>query len=259
VGHRQLEAALLSLINVRTKRKARLSRRSIRHLAGFIRVALNKAYLLDLIAVNPMLKVELPSPEPSRARSLSLDEVKRLRRVCRGDWTGLLVELALATGCRRGELLALEWTDIDWRNRRLSITKSVEETKKGLRLKCPKSGRFRECTLPRSTAELLEKARKRSRHHLIFPDPAGRWLSPALVSQVMVRRLRKAGILNASMHSLRHTHATALLSRGLPIPAVSARLGHSDCNITLRTYSHAMPLDDQRLANEWDRLLRGMR
>jgi integrase len=64
-----------------------------------------------------------------------------------------------------------------------------------------------------------------------------------------VRRIRKAGITDASLHSLRHAHASNLLSRGVPLTAISARLGHANANITARIYCHALPLDDQRAAD----------
>jgi integrase len=112
--HRNLESALRSLVGAPGARKA-LSVRTVRHVAGVIQSALRKAVWLELIPSNPMLKVELPSPERSRARGLTADEIGRLRDACRGDWTFPFVELALSTGCRRGELLALEWRDVDWR------------------------------------------------------------------------------------------------------------------------------------------------
>ena len=71
----------------------------------------------------------------------------------------------------------------------------------------------------------------------------------------MIRRLRKAGIKCGSFHSLRHTLASILLSKGVPLPAVSARLGHSDVNITARIYAHAIPDDDRRAADAWDAVL----
>lgn len=64
--------------------------------------------------------------------------------------------------------------------------------------------------------------------------------------------MRKAGIKNASLHPLRHSNATNLLSKGVPLSAVSARLGHADPNITNRIYNDALPLDNQRAADEWD-------
>ena len=61
--------------------------------------------------------------------------------------------------------------------------------------------------------------------------------------------MQKAGIPDASLHTLRHTHGSSLLSKGVPLPAVSARLGHADTNITARIYSHALPDDDARAAD----------
>jgi integrase len=69
--------------------------------------------------------------------------------------------------------------------------------------------------------------------------------------------MHKAGINDGSMHTLRHTHATHLISKGVPLPAVSARLGHADVNVTARIYSHALPADDQRAADTWDTIIAG--
>lgn len=89
----------------------------------------------------------------------------------------------------------------------------------------------------------------------MFAQPNGDFLDPALVSQTIVRRMRKAGIKTTSMHTLRHTHASNLLSRGVPLPAVSARLGHADVNVTARIYSHALPDDDRRAADTWEAVI----
>ena len=94
-----------------------------------------------------------------------------------------------------------------------------------------------------------------SNDEIVFAQPNGDYLLPDLVSQVIVRRLRKAGIANASFHTLRHSHASNLISRGVPVPAVSARLGHADPSITSRIYAHAIPADDLRAADEWDGLI----
>jgi len=94
-------------------------------------------------------------------------------------------------------------------------------------------------------------------HVLVFAKPNGDFREPDLVSQVVIRCLRKSGITDASMHSLRHSNASNLISRGVPIPAVSARLGHADVSITNWIYAHAIPDDDLRAADEWDGLIDG--
>jgi integrase len=267
--HQQLEASLYALLKAKGKRREHVSARTVRHVAGVLHVALNKAFKLELIPVNPMLRVELPSVQKKDARSLTPDEIRRLRDVCRGDWTFALVELALSTGARRGELLALQWADVDLMQAVLTISKSLEQTDCGLRIKSPKNGKTRNCKLPQSSIVALQFQRDQQTESrrlfsndyqdngLLFCQPDGRHHEPDLVSQVVIRRMRKAGINSASFHTLRHTHASNLLSRGVPLPAVSARLGHSDPNVTARIYSHALPADDQRAADTWETIVEG--
>ena len=186
---------------------------------------------------------------------------------CGGDWTFALVELASALGARRGELLALEWRDLDWVSGQLLISKSLEQTKAGLRVKRPKNGKSRLCRLPKSALVALQFLRDQQNEHrrlfagqyrdlgLIFCQPDGSYHEPDLISQVIIRRMRKAGIANASLHTLRHTHTSHLLSNGVPLPGVSAQLGHANPNVTARIYSHALPADDQRAADVWDAIV----
>jgi integrase len=266
VDHCLVEAALYYLLRAPAKRRKHLSSKTVREVASVLSVALNKAFKLGRINVNPLLRVELPKVQRvAEARSLVPEEVQRLREICRGDWTFGLVELGLATGCRRGELLALTWSDVDYISSKLKISKSLEQTKKGgLRVKLPKSEktrRFRIGLTAIATLRFLQEQQKEFRRlcgadykdlGLVFCQPDGSYLLPDLVSQVIVRRLKKAGIENASLHTLRHTHASILLSKGVPLTAVSERLGHADVNITARIYGHALPDDDDRAAAAWE-------
>lgn len=265
--HTQLESGLYALLKAKGKRREHISARTVRHVAGLLNVALNKAFRLELIAVNPMLRVELPSFERQDACSLTPEEIRKLRDACRSDWTFMLVEVALASGARRGEMLALQWSDLNWATRELTISKSLEQTRAGLRVKKPKNGKPRPCCLPPSAIVALQFQRDQQAEHrrlfaadykdngLIFCQPDGKFYEPDLVSQVVIRRMRKAGISGTSFHTLRHTHASILLSRGVPLPAVSARLGHADPNVTARIYSHALPADDQRAADVWESVI----
>jgi integrase len=242
----------------------------VREIAGVLSVSLNKAFRLGKIQVNPLLRVELPKVQPVKARSLIPDEVQRLRNACAGDWTFTFVELALATGARRGELLALQWDDVEWLSATLTVSKSIEETEaSGLRVKAPKSGLTRKFRIgPTAIAALRFQQEQQQEcrrlygdsyqdNGLVFCLPDGSYFAPHLVSQTIRRRVAKAGISGASLHTLRHTHASILLSRGVPLTAVSNRLGHADTNITARIYSHALPDDDVRAADAWEATIRG--
>ena len=267
--HAPIEAALYAFLRAKGKRREHVSARTVRHVASVLNVALNKAFKLDLIAVNPMLRVELPTAESKDAFSLTPEQIQALRSACRGDWTFALIEIALATGARRGEILALQWPDVDWGSSTLTISKSLEQTRAGLRVKRPKNNKQRSGRLPQSGIAALQFLLGEQREHrrlfggdyrsndLVFCQEDGSYYEPDLVSQTVVRRMRMAGIKKGSLHTLRHTHASNLLSLGVPLPAVSARLGHSDTNVTARIYSHALPADDQRAADVWDGLIDG--
>ena len=270
VNHKIVQSALRALLHMKAKRTEHLSPKTVREVAGVLSVSLNEAFRLEKININPFLRVKLPKVERTEARSLTPQEVQRLREACRGDWTFTFVELALATGARRGELLALTWADIDWLNSSLTINKSVEETESaGLRVKPPKSGksrRFRIGQTAITTLRLQQEQQKEFRrlfgdayqdNGLVFCHPGGSFWPPHSVSQTVIRRLKKAGIKDSSLHVLRHTHASNLLSKGVPLPAVSVRLGHADPNITAKIYSHALPEDDVRAAEAWENTVSG--
>lgn len=267
ISHKQIETAMYLLLRARAKRREHLSARTVRHIGGLLSVALNKAFRLELITVNPMLRVELPRVLHTDARSLTPYQIQALREACRGDWTFTLIETALATGGRRGEILALEWRDLDWATGILTISKSLEQTAAGLRIKRPKNEKTRQFRLPQSAITALRFLRDQQQERqrlfgaeyrdlgLVFAEPSGDYLQPDLVSQVVIRRMRRAGITDGSFHTLRHSHASNLLSRGVPLPAVSARLGHANAHVTAKVYSHAIPADDQRAADVWDNLV----
>jgi integrase len=269
-AHVCVEAALYALLRMPAKRHKHLSAKTIREIAGVLSVSLNKAFRLGKIDVNPLLRVELPKVEHTEARALAPAEMQRLRDACRGDWTFTFVEIALATGCRRGELLALQWSDVDWLASTLTVSKSVEETTAGLRVKSPKSKRTRKFRIGQSAIAALRFQQEQQQEHrrlcgadykdlgLIFCQVDGAHLWPHLVSQTIVRRMQKAGIKDASLHTLRHTLASHLLANHVPLPVVSARLGHADVNITARIYSHMLPDDDARAADAWENVVRGM-
>jgi len=195
---------------------------------------------------------------------LDKEKLRALFDHARGTRLYPLVVLASATGCRRGELLALEWSDLDEATSEINVSKSLEQTKAGLRIKCTKSEEPRHFSVPEWALEVLRAHRQEQQsdrelfgpdyedHNLVFCQPHGAYYSPDRLGARVVELMRKVGLDGVSLHSLRHSHATSLLSKGVPIAVVSQRLGHADQNITLSIYSHALPADTKAAAKIWN-------
>jgi integrase len=139
----------------------------------------------------------------------------------------------LCTGLRRGELLAIRWTDLDLDNARLTINQSLSQTREGgWFFKSPKNKSSRRTiTLPAA---------------LLLPD--GTPWPPDRFTDAYVAFARRVGAQGIRFHDLRHTHASELLSAGTPVKTVSKRLGHANATVTMNIYAHLMSGDDERAA-----------
>src|SRR5260370_28735205 len=163
------------------------------------------------------------------------------------------VEDAAATGARRGEVLALRWSDIQ--DGRAIITRSLSQTRQVLAFKGTNSERPRDVKVPASALAARDAHRRlqnelreqfgpdyRADIDLIFANPDGTPLRPNSVSSVVSLLFRRLGLpKGASLHSLRHSHGSHLVADGVPLPVVSERLGHSSARTTADVYAHALP------------------
>jgi integrase len=178
--------------------------------------------------------------------------------------------LALATGVRRGEALALRWRNVDLDRGAIHVAESLEQTSAGLRFKPPKSGKARTITLPafaidelrclkREQAEgLLRLGVRQSGDSLVCAWPDGRPISPAVLTNYFVRIAKRLG-LSVHFHSLRHTHATQLLSAGVHPKVAQERLGHATVAMTIDIYSHVTEGLRDDAAAKIDAAFRGIR
>ena len=175
----------------------------------------------------------------------------------------VFLELDAATGARRGELLGLQWTDLQ--GNQLMIGRSLSQVGQGVFLKEPKNKKFRVITIPPSALKKLQAHRKEQqkyRDHFgesyqgdyIFCNPDGSPLKPDTVSASVSLLFRNLKLpKGASLHTLRHTHGSHLLAAGVPLTDVSKRLGHTNPHVTATVYAHAMPGHDDLAAAAWEK------
>lgn len=241
-----------------------LAAKTTRHIFFLIKGVFSQAVDWDLIAKNPMAKMKAPKVPKRRPKIVAREGFNALLRRTHGTRLYPVILLGASTGMRRGELLAVEWSDLNWDGATLEVSKSLEETKAGLRIKSTKSGETRRFALPVKVIEALrehQQVQQKDREmygadyhnlNLIFARPDGYYYNPDKLGTRIAAAMRTAGLSGVSLHSLRHTHASELLSQGAPITAVAERLGHASPNITLSIYSHALPADNQAAAKLWN-------
>jgi len=249
-----------------TQLAERLAPATIRHAHGVLHRMLVQAVRWRIIGSNPADGVELPRVPRTAARAWSSEQVGRFLRAAEGDRFYAAYWLALATGLRQGELMGLEWDDIDWARQQIRISRALTRTTEGRVLTPPKSGRPRLIAIGLDTVAVLQAHRRREaeKHRRLGILPSGRILTGDLCTPATVRTLvRSFDLLVAKVpdlprirwHDLRHTHATLLLEAGEHPKVVAERLGHSRIATTLDTYSHVLPQMQERAAEKADSLL----
>ncbi len=228
-----------------------LSARTVLHHHRILRQALKQAVKWRLIAFDPTDAVRAPTPKAKKPETLDEAQTAAILEGAEGTSLCLPILLAVTTGLRRGEVLALRWKHIDLDRSTLSVVESLEETKDGgLQFKTPKTkGSCRSVTLPSITVEALkrykvEQAQIRLRLGLGRDDDAlvyGRFdgspKSPRAFTKEFTRFVAKLraetrehpkepNIPPVTFHGLRHSHATQLLKAGIHPKIAQERLGH---------------------------------
>jgi len=260
LGHRRVDSLrrkdVITLI--RTSRQKGLKVNTVRGIVRTLSVVLSEAVEQEHLDANPALNVRkhlrqgdeaIPEPDPFTAEEARLFAKTAQEHFER--WYPLVL-CGLRTGMRLGELLGLEWGDIDWRSKTIRVQRSWVRG----RLGTPKSHQQRTLDLtPQLAAALRLYRRKLSafclkegvpRPAILFPSDEGTRLDDSNVRKVFTRIGEKAELRHRSPHDMRHTYASLLLSAGVPLLYVSAQLGHQNANITLKTYATWMPKAETR-------------
>jgi integrase len=227
-----------------------LSPRTIQYTHAVLHAALEQAVAWRLLDSNPVSGVELPKPRRAEMRVMRPDEARRFLDHIAGTRHGALFGLALTTGMRPSEYLALRWSDIDWEEETASVTRSL---KKGTGWSFAQTKRTRSRRVVKLAAwvivelrslwlaEVTECCETPVEVRPIFRSVSGRPINSDYLARVFKRRLQEAGLPPMRLYDLRHTAATLALSAGVPAKVISEQLGHASCAFTLDVYTHVLP------------------
>ena len=242
--------------------RAGLADRTRLHMHRVVFTMLKHAMQWGVVARNVASMVDAPRVKAQEIEILSPAQVQTVLDALRGKPAYPIVAVALGTGLRRSELLALRWQDVDLDGQTLRVEQALEQTKRGgLVFRQPKTrhGRRMVTLAPATVAVLREhwKAQQEQRlclglgkagsGALVFCSWDGSPYLPATLTLQWRRAMAAAG-LAATLHSLRHTHASTLIAAGLDVLTVSRRLGHGSPAITLNVYGHLFKPDDRAAA-----------
>ena len=220
------------------------------------------AVLIDIIEVNPFDKVIKPKSRKIQKKDnyLTKEELKHFLNIA-STTSGYFfpaVHLISYTGLREGEAIALKWSDIDFENKKITISRTASKSEGGQALQTPKTNRsYRTISVDQNTLLILKswkteqmkvyfKQGKRFEgdENFVFTNSKCDWVKISTFFQRFKRFIEKNNLKQISPHGLRHTHASLLFSAGVEPKNISDRLGHSTVQITLDLYTHLT--EDQR-------------
>lgn len=203
---------------------------------------LEQAVAEKLLLTNPSRGCKLPKIEKKEMKILPTEKIGIY--LAETEKRGLLPAfyLELTTGLRRGELLALLWTDLNAEERTISVTKQVNRIAGELKISQPKThNSVRTLVIPQQALNLLQQEHDKHPHNpYMFPSPVtGTMYDPDAFRHIHDKILKATGLEHIRFHDLRHTFATLSLKSGVDVKTLSGALGHYSAGFTLNTYTHA--------------------
>jgi integrase len=251
---------------IKALRETGISIRSVQHAHGVLRSALTYAASAELVERNVAALVKAPKAARKKPTILKAGEIGNSLAKLEGLSIYPIAALAVGTGARRGEIAALRWSDIDFEAATVRIERSLEQTKAGIRVKPPKTeDGHRTITLPAFVIEALHEHRRSQlelrmamgvgalpKNAPVFGTIEGDWPNPYSISDRWRDAVKKRNLPKVTFHSLRHSHASALIAADLDVVSISRRLGHASPALTLSIYSHLFEDKDESAAKAID-------
>lgn len=257
-----------------SKTKKPLSGKTILEHHRLLRAMLHKAVYWQLIVANPAERVQPPKARKPKIRSYDDEQTKILLEnleLLPSEDTKYKVAIILTvfTGVRLGELMGLEWPDVDFKNGIISINRSSQYlADMGVFTKVPKTeSSIREIAIPEFIISLLEEYKlwyedQKSFYgelwtnsDRLFVQADGKPMHPSTISKWFVKYVGQIGLPVINFHGLRHTNASLLVAQNIDIAVISARLGHAQISTTLDFYVHPLLSHNRKAGYALENLL----
>ena len=220
-----------------------------------IQAALQVAYRLGYLSEYTADKVKRPKAAEKQIECFTVEEQKKIEAAALADRRPKMfgIVLCLYTGLRIGELLALEWSDIDFAKGEISVNKSCHDSKKNL-IEAPKTPTSRRIVpIPKQLLPLLREQKKKSSSAFVVGEDKVQTVRSYQYSFSLL--LRRIGVLHRGFHALRHTFATRALECGMDVKTLSEILGHKNPTVTLNRYVHSLMPHKHEMMNRLGKLL----
>lgn len=245
---------------------------TVKRYTTVMRSMLTLAYRMEYIDVDVGIsrRLEFPKETKTEVEAFSLEEVGQIMEALQTEpiHVRALIEMALFTGCRRGEIVGFKWADVDLDKKRVTVRRSIYKPHgEKAAEKDPKTqSSYRTISIPQHLVDTLRQYRLWQKRHIsymdgnwvdldyLFTEEDGHVMNPHTPTKQFDHFLKRHGIRHLKFHGLRHTAATLLLSQGCDIKTVSKRLGHADIETT-NIYVHALEDMDRSAADTLDAFL----
>ena len=218
-----------------------LSDQTVRGIHTTLHAALDKAVAEKLIFRNPADGCRLPPAKAREMQVLTPEEIQRLLIQAKEDGCFELLLLELSTGLRRGEICALQWSDLNFRTGELRVERQVHRARGELVVSPPKTkAANRSVILPAPVLNVLTEYQDTVTSKWMFPSPVNEDSprDPAAVRKRLQTVLERAGCKKVRFHDLRHTFSTVSLEHGMDVKTLSTVIGHVSSSTTLNVYAH---------------------
>lgn len=227
---------------------------TIKHAYHVLKGSMDKAVLAGIIPRSPCMSIMMPKGQKKQPVVYDEAQIRQLIAAAKGTEMELVIDIELCLGLRRGELLGLQWEDIDWEKNQIHVVRNRVVVDGKSIVKDPKTATStRTVDVPSQLIQKLHKhkmtcwanrlrlGQNYTATDFVIVHPDGKPIYPEYLSQMFTKLQKKAGLPKCRFHDLRHLCASIMLMQGVNVKVAQEHLGHKDISTTMNIYSHVLP------------------